>query len=153
MTRNRTGEWNRPLGLVLIVVGVFVCIAGMVSDKLQQPRALYVSGYSEQIAAAPAGQAAVDFSVTLHNPGSRPCPVVRIVPVVSERASHLVLQEPQLIAAGDRIDGGGELTYHSRFYIDTGMLTEEQIAALHPIIGSYVVTYDDNQEAVMHIRK
>jgi len=112
-----------------------------------------MSGYSEQIASTPAEQAAVDFSVTLHNPGRRAYPIVRIVPIVSERAAHLVLQEPQLITAGDRIDGGDELTYHSRFYMDTGMLTEEQIAALHPIIHSYVVTYDDNEKTVIYIRK
>jgi len=152
MTHNRARGDNRKLGILLIVVGLFICIAGIVGGNLQNPQPLYMSGYSEQIANVPAEQAAVDFTVTLHNPGSRPCRIVRIVPVVSERLARLVLQEPKLITAGDRIDGGGELTYHSRFYIDTSMLTEEEIAALHPMIHSYVVIYDDNQETVIYIK-
>jgi len=153
MKRSQTVENSRVIGFLLIVVGVSILVAHGAIDGREQARPLAISGYSEQIASEPAAQAEVHFSVTLHNPGTRPYPIIRIVPIVSEDVSRLILQEPQLIAGGDRIGSDDELTYHSRFTMNTSTLTEEQIMQLHPIIRSYAVTYGDQQEAVLDIRR
>ncbi|BBH22848.1 hypothetical protein Back11_41930 [Paenibacillus baekrokdamisoli] len=138
------------LGVIFILLGVLILAVKIYNhDGEEEKLSWYISGSSESVKQIPTDREIVYYSMTIENPTNKSYVVKSVEPIISDAVKNLLLEQNVIIELTKNLPNNKNVQYDGQFEINTSQLDEEGLKKLIPMIKSYRVIYDNDQEIVL----